>query len=1114
MGTSYGTILAFNRGVISKTSLARTDLDRTRLSAEVMTNFLPKTQGPMILRPGTKYLGSSLNDTGATWVEFVASTEDLALLELTHQKMRAWLPSDTGHAWETPKQSGVLVPMARPLVGTTVSLTDTGWSDASIGGFNATLTNDAVPKMSGYTNGDVTISASSEIVSLGPSWRAFDNDFTDSGSIWWTNTIPAWINVNFGSGNAKTITSYSVRASKVAVELDNAPKSWRLIGSNFDTGTFASDTGKWILEDERTSETAWSSAQRRLFTLTDTGTPNAWRHWRLYVTAVNGDTEIAISEIQMFEAGATDQVLFSSGVLYLNAGAIGSTAIAKKAVAVDTGDLGVEHSLAIEIATGPVKIRVGSTDGDDDYVSESTLNTGFHSLAFTPNSNFYITLQTNENVIRTINSLEVGDTGTVEITTPWAAAKLDGVRFDQSADVVYVDCQDVAPYKIERRGVGRSWSVVKYEPSAGPFLSGRSSDAKLSIGAKYGNTSIYSDIPFFRESQVGALFEITHDGQSGSWALGNTDAKTDVVEVTGISDTGTPGTTNERRLTIAASGTYSGQITIERSFDGPDFGFKQVTADYVTSGLAQDTGTFTTVIDDRDDNVTVFYRARVSSYTSGAATINATYKSGSVTGRARVTSFVNNKEVSVEVIDNFSDTGSSDVWKEGAWSARRGYPTAVALHEGRLAHAGATNVWLSVSDDYENFDAETEGESAPIARTLGSGPVNTVQYLLSLLRLIAGTTGSEIAIKASSLDETLTSSNAAASAFSTQGSASLRAMKLDNKGLFVQRSRERLYMYGFGVSQEALNDYESTELTILAPDILSSGVVSIAIQRQPDTRIHCVLADGTVAILTYEPQEEVLAWSKWVTDTGSNSAVERAMVLPGTEEDAVYYHVQRTINGVKRRFLEKWAMESECQGDTGLSWLVDCAVSSTDTGSSLVVSDFAPHLGGQTIAAWANDTGQANSIGRDLTPDDTGGNQQLLSLDTGGDLTFNDSGPKHVVGGLPYQADFKSTKLAYANQGVTAMTMKKRVDRLALILHQTHNNALFVGGDTGHLDPMPRVTDEGATVDANKIYAEYDKFGFPFDGTWDEDSRLYIRAKSPRPATIMAALPRVNTNES
>jgi hypothetical protein len=94
------------------------------------------------------------------------------------------------------------------------------------------------------------------------------------------------------------------------------------------------------------------------------------------------------------------------------------------------------------------------------------------------------------------------------------------------------------------------------------------------------------------------------------------------------------------------------------------------------------------------------------------------------------------------------------------------------------------------------------------------------------------------------------------------------------------------------------------------------------------------------------------------------------------------------------------------------------------------------------------------------------------------------------------------------------MTMRKRVDRLALVLHQTHNNALFVGGDTGHLDPMPRVTDAGATVDANKIYAEYDKFGFPFDGDWDEDSRLYIRAKAPRPATIMAALPRVNTNES
>src|SRR3990167_7519025 len=88
-------LLAFNRGLVSPLALARTDVERTRLSASVFSNFLPKTQGAMRLRPGSKYLGSSYNDSGAAWVEFVAATDDVASLELTDLRMRVWEDGDT-----------------------------------------------------------------------------------------------------------------------------------------------------------------------------------------------------------------------------------------------------------------------------------------------------------------------------------------------------------------------------------------------------------------------------------------------------------------------------------------------------------------------------------------------------------------------------------------------------------------------------------------------------------------------------------------------------------------------------------------------------------------------------------------------------------------------------------------------------------------------------------------------------------------------------------------------------------------------------------------------------------------------------------------------------------
>src|SRR5690606_13259086 len=255
---------------------------------------------------------------------------------------------------------------------------------------------------------------------------------------------------------------------------------------------------------------------------------------------------------------------------------------------------------------------------------------------------------------------------------------LNDVRYDQSADVVYVDCSGVKPRKIERRGIGRSWSVVEYAPNDGPFLPAPSSSAKLRPNNYYGNIKIRSDVPYFQPGHVGSLIRMFHSGQSGVWPLGAAGATTDPVEVTGIGDTGveTP-QDSERRIVFSASGTWRGEITIERSFDGPEFGFRPITPNL---GDATDTGTFSLTIDDPDDNISAWYRAKVTSYTSGVAVVRVSDKGGGTTGIARITGYNSNTEVDAEVLSRFSDTGPTDNWQEGWWSDRRGYPTAVALH--------------------------------------------------------------------------------------------------------------------------------------------------------------------------------------------------------------------------------------------------------------------------------------------------------------------------------------------------------------------------------------------------------------------------------------------------
>jgi hypothetical protein len=926
MARANAPLLGFNRGLISPKALGRVDLDRTKLSAEVMTNWLPKSQGAMSIRPGTKCLGSSHNDTGATWIEFVAATDDTALIELTDNNMRVWV-NDT-----------VLV---RPTVTTSLSLTDTGWFESSS-------------------------------------------------------------------------------------------------------------------------------------------------------TAIVGTT-----------------VVTSGSAKVLTAAGIGALTRIEKRVIVSGGNIGVEHSLLISLERGPVIIRVGSTQLGDDYISETSLGTGYHNLAFTPSGDFWITFQTNEIVNRIVSAVEIGAPGVVDLTTFIDSANLADVRYDQSADVVYIDCKNVHPAKIERRGTGRSWSFVTYEPSDGPFIPGASTSAKLRVTALYGNIGIISDIPFFSTNHVGALFRLTYNGQGGIWPLAAAEAATDAIKVTGISDTGTPSNNDERFVQFSVAGSWAGTIQVERSFEGPDVGFHPVIPDFMAGVGATDTGSFGRDIHDGDNNITAWYRARITDYDTGVAIVSAAYSGGGTSSIARVTAYGSSQSVFAEVLGRpFSclQGEATDAWQEGYWSAAQSFPSAVALHEGRLGHSSGGNMLLSVSDDYESFDDTVEGDAAPIIKTLGSGPVDKVYYLISLLRLIIGTAGAEIAMRSSSLDEPLTPSNSNARAFSTQGSENMRAVKMDTKAIFVQRSGQRAFVIGFSQGAEAIGDYEASELTMLVPDLMESGVVSVAVQRQPDTRIHFVLADGTVAILTYEPKEEVVCWSMWETD----GSVEKAMVLPGLNEDQVYYHVNRVIEGTPRRYLEKWALESECRGDTGLSWLADSAVDFTDTGRTATIQGV-DHLRGESVIVWGDDTGNSYPS-KDYSPD-VNGVQTTYVVDTGGNVNLTSGTVHHAVVGLPYHADYRSTKLAYAAQAGTALAQMKRTDKIGLCLYQTHNNGIFFGSDTGNLDALPRKSDEGGVVDSRKIFRAIDLLAMPFPGLWNTDSRIQLHAKAPRPVTVLAAVPTIQTNE-
>ncbi|WP_292530134.1 hypothetical protein, partial [Mesorhizobium sp.] len=228
---------------------------------------------------------------------------------------------------------------------------------------------------------------------------------------------------------------------------------------------------------------------------------------------------------------------FGGSGLILNAVNVGGLALCRRQIAVAGGDLNKEHALSISVTRGPVTFRCGSTSGGDEYIPETTLRTGAHSLAFTPTGDFHVQFQSDLDIDKIVASCQVASSGTMELDIPYVAADLPFVRWDQSADVLFLACDGYQQRRIERRGTGTSWSIALYQPETGPFFGARSAKVKLKVASTNGNTTLTADKPFFKSTHVGAIFRLFNEGVDQTFKLGAGGAYTEPFRVTGVTGT-------------------------------------------------------------------------------------------------------------------------------------------------------------------------------------------------------------------------------------------------------------------------------------------------------------------------------------------------------------------------------------------------------------------------------------------------------------------------------------------------------------------------------------------------------------------------------------------------
>ena len=739
-----------------------------------------------------------------------------------------------------------------------------------------------------------------------------------------------------------------------------------------------------------------------------------------------------------------------------------ASAIVRQTLTVAGGDQNVEHALRIVVESGPLVLRIGSTSGGEEYVTETALGTGHHSIAFTPTgANVFVQLSNVRKHSVFVDSVSI-ESGVMTLTAPYAAADLPLLRLTQSADVTFLACQGYPEYRLERRAT-RSWSIVLSAPEDGPWRNENLGPTNLTPSAVSGDITLTASRKLFKAGHKGALFRIDSVGQYVSQSVSGENQWSGDIRISGAGVT-------QRRFVITRSGTWAGTVTLQRSVGEP--GAWVEIATYTNNGTIN--------FDDGLDDQIIYYRIGIDAgdYTSGTASLVMSYPNGSIRGVVRIKSVTSETVATAHVLDDLGATAASNIWWEGAWSDYRGWPTSLALFEGRLWHAGKNYVWGSVIDSYLGYDDDVEGDAGPISRSIGEGPIDTINWIAPMQRLVLSTDTSERSAKASSLDDPLTPSSFTLKQISSQGSAKIAPVVLDDMGVFLQASKRRLYSLAYNTDSALSADYAPQDLTALAPQIGAPSIVNLAFQRQPDTRIHCVRSDGTVAIMVFDRLEDVKAWVEYETD----GEVKQVVVLPGDEEDKVYYVVERA-GGI---FLERWAMESECQGGT-INKCLDSHV--VYSGASTATITGLDHLDGEVVYAWHGS--------------DASGPYTVAS----GSVTLS-AATTYAVVGLPYTGRFKSSKLVYGSP--QPLTQKKRVAQVGLILGPTHRSALEVGSDFDHLDALPLV-ESGAVVASD--WTDYDEVAVPINGAFDTDSRLCIQVVSPKHATLLAAVVNVEVNE-
>ena len=462
----------------------------------------------------------------------------------------------------------------------------------------------------------------------------------------------------------------------------------------------------------------------------------------------------------------------------------------------------------------------------------------------------------------------------------------------------------------------------------------------------------------------------------------------------------------------------------------------------------------------------------------------------------KVTARADTTNITVEIIEDLGSSTASTDFALGSFSDTTGHPSCVTFFEQRLVFAATLSqpqtIFFSKSGDYENMDENRGGTIADddaIIYTIASNQVNAIRFMTATRTLIIGTAGGEFAVSGGGTDIAITPTNILIKKQSNNGAANVDALAVGNATLFLQRARRKLreLAYNFDV-----DGYVAPDLTILAEHISEGGFKQLSYQQEPNQIIWCVRNDGQLVGLTYQREQQVVAWHRHIFGGvfGSGNAVcESVATIPTDDSEyQTYVIIKRTINGSTKRYVEFiHQYDFDETDDTSFNFL-DSQLSYS--GSAVTTLGGLSHLEGQTVSVLAN-----GATHPDVTV-------------SSGQITLARSATKVKVG-LSYTSLLQTMRIDAGSQNGTSQSKTKRIYEITARLYESIG--IEVGPDLNNMERIPFRSSANAMNSGISVFTG-DK-EIEFRGNYETDGFIFVRQTQPLPLTVLSLYPRLITND-